>query len=179
MAACILINFRLHPLHYYLHLCKLVRTTISIKIVGRTHSLPLIICNSRVFSSNAYALVRWFTFLWLAQLEMRNKHCQRHNGPEGWVHLAKVTTWGYITSSYTNLDHISSSESRLSIHFTISIKHSLQNQTSASRLNFKIQNIDQTKLQDLDQDSTLYPLQNISGKILTKPQLKNVAWTSI
>ena len=37
------------------------------------------------------------------------KHCRRHNGPEGWVH---------ITSSNTNLDHnISSSESRPSINF--------------------------------------------------------------
>ena len=26
------------------------------------------------------------------------KHCQRHNGPEGWVHLIKVTSWGHITS---------------------------------------------------------------------------------
>ena len=34
------------------------------------------------------------------------KHCQRHNGPEGWVHLIKVTTWGHITSSNTNLDQI-------------------------------------------------------------------------
>ena len=40
------------------------------------------------------------------------KHCQRHNGPEDWVHLAKVTSWGHIT----NLDHILSSESRLSIN---------------------------------------------------------------
>ena len=46
---------------------------------------------------------------------VRMKHCQRHNGPEGWVHLAKATSWGHITSSNTNLDHISSSESRLSI----------------------------------------------------------------
>ena len=46
----------------------------------------------------------------------RRKHCQRHNGPEGRVHLAKVTFWGHITSSNTNLDHISSSESRLSIN---------------------------------------------------------------
>ena len=30
------------------------------------------------------------------------KHCQRHNGPEGWVHL-KVTSWGHIMSSYTEL----------------------------------------------------------------------------
>ena len=42
------------------------------------------------------------------------KHCQRHNGPEGWVH---------ITSSYTNLDQISISESRLIIYFEISTKH--------------------------------------------------------
>ena len=25
------------------------------------------------------------------------KHCQRHNRPEGWVHLAKVTSWGHIS----------------------------------------------------------------------------------
>ena len=36
------------------------------------------------------------------------KHCQRHNGPEGWVLLTKVTSSGYITSSYTNLDQTSS-----------------------------------------------------------------------
>ena len=42
------------------------------------------------------------------------KHCQRHNGPEGWVH---------ITSSNTNLDQISSSESWPSIDFKISTKH--------------------------------------------------------
>ena len=42
------------------------------------------------------------------------KHCQRHNGPEGWVH---------ITCSNTNLDQISSSESRPSINFKISTKH--------------------------------------------------------
>ena len=27
------------------------------------------------------------------------KHCQRHNGPDGWVYLTKVTSWGHITSS--------------------------------------------------------------------------------
>ena len=42
------------------------------------------------------------------------KHCQRHNGPEGWVH---------IKSSNTNLDQISSSESRPSINFKITTKH--------------------------------------------------------
>ena len=44
------------------------------------------------------------------------KHCQRHNGPEGWVQIDIVTSWGYIRSSNKNLDHISSSESWLSIN---------------------------------------------------------------
>ena len=30
---------------------------------------------------------------------LKSKHCQRHNGPEGWVHLTKVTSWGHITIS--------------------------------------------------------------------------------
>ena len=59
----------------------------------------------------------WWRLLWMLQGKREYiKHCQRHNGPQGWVHLAKVTSWGHITSSDTNLDHISSSESRLSIH---------------------------------------------------------------
>ena len=41
------------------------------------------------------------------------KNCQRHNGPEGWVH---------ITSSYTNLDQ-TISKCWLSINFQISTKH--------------------------------------------------------
>ena len=45
---------------------------------------------------------------------VRKKHCQRHNGPEGWVH---------ITQSCTNLDKISISESWLSINFKFSTKH--------------------------------------------------------
>ena len=51
------------------------------------------------------------------------KHCQRHNGPEDWVHLTKVTSWVHITNSNTYLDQISSSESRPSIDFKISTKH--------------------------------------------------------
>ena len=50
------------------------------------------------------------------------KHCQRHNGPEGWVHHTKVTCLGHITSSYTNLDQ-TSSESHPSTNFKISTKH--------------------------------------------------------
>ena len=54
-----------------------------------------------------------------------SKHCQRHNGPEGWA---------LITSSKTNLDQISSSESRPSINIKASTKHKPlhKNQTSKS-----------------------------------------------
>ena len=61
------------------------------------------------------------------------KHCKRHNGPKGWVHLAKVSSWGHIT----NLDHILSSESRLSIN-----QKSQPNISIPTKL--KIQNLDQT-----------------------------------
>ena len=54
--------------------------------------------------------------------EVKYKHCQRHNGPEGWVHLSKVTSWSHIKSSYTNLDQISSSEFWPRIKFKISTK---------------------------------------------------------
>ena len=47
-------------------------------------------------------------------VEVLKKHCQRHNGPEGLVH---------ITRSNTNIDQISSSESGPSINFKISTKH--------------------------------------------------------
>ena len=53
--------------------------------------------------------------------EMR-KHCQRHNGPEGWVLLIKLTSFGHMTSFYTNLDQ-TSSESWPSTNFKISTKH--------------------------------------------------------
>ena len=68
-----------------------------------------------------------------------SKHFQRNKGPEGLVQLTKVTCLGHPTSSNTNLDQISSSESRPSINFKISTK-------------LKLQNLDQTKLQNLGQD---------------------------
>ena len=57
------------------------------------------------------------------------KHCQRHNGPEGWVRLTKVTYFSRITRSNTKFDQISSSKYWSSAKFKIS--------TSASRLNLK------------------------------------------
>ena len=70
-------------------------------------------------------------------MDLFTKHCQRHNGPEGWVH---------ITSSNTNLDQVS--EFWPSINFKISTKHqplhktitskSWQNLASESRLRFNL-----------------------------------------
>ena len=53
------------------------------------------------------------------------KHCQRHNGPEGWVLRTKVTSLSCITRSKI---------------FRISTKHQLQNlnQTSAFRQNLNL-----------------------------------------
>ena len=87
------------------------------------------------------------------------KHCQRHNGPEGWVH---------ILSSYTNLDQISSSESRPSINFKISTKH----QHIDYHLNFKILTNPtsfrvSTKLHNLNQASAVKYCPNISFTIST------------
>ena len=69
-------------------------------------------------------------------VEIMNKHCQRHNGPEGWVLLTKVTSLGRITNSYTNLDQ-TSSEFRRSTNFKISIKHQ-------HFYKLKLKNLDQT-----------------------------------
>ena len=52
-----------------------------------------------------------------------SKHCQRHNGPEGWVLVTKVNSLGRITSSQTNLDQISSSYSRRSSNFKTSTQY--------------------------------------------------------
>ena len=56
------------------------------------------------------------------------KHCQRHNGPKGWVLLSKLTSLGHITSSNTNLDQ-TYSESRPCINFKISTKRHLFDKT--------------------------------------------------
>ena len=86
---------------------------------------------SRSFSTWTAKLKDWrATTLWQVSIYMSSfcqkicmiKHCQRHNGPEGWVLLTRVTPLSYITSSYTNLDQ-KSSESRPSTNFEISTKH--------------------------------------------------------
>ena len=99
------------------------------------------------------------------------KHCQRHNGPEGWV---------LITSSNTNLDQISSSESRPSIIFKISTKHQPLHKTWASK---SWPNLASESRPRFNLDSTFYKTSaeknwpsssfksclNFKFKILTKP----------
>ena len=46
------------------------------------------------------------------------KHCQRHNGPEGWVYFAKVSSWGHITSSNTNWHQLKISTKHQHLHKT-------------------------------------------------------------
>ena len=87
------------------------------------------------------------------------KHCQRHNGPEGWVHLAKVICWGPITS------HITSSR----FNFITSTKHQRQNaeQTPASKscLNFNFKILTNPCAQSLNKSLALWP--NVSFKSAT------------
>ena len=58
-------------------------------------------------------------------LDDNYKHCQRHNGPEGWVHITNP--------------QFAVHKSWICYNFRISIKHYLQNlkQTTATRLNLK------------------------------------------
>ena len=76
------------------------------------------------------------------------KHCQRHNGPEGWVLLTKVT------SSYTNIDQIPK--------FKISTKH---------------QHFDQTLTSKSWPNNHFITSPRLSSKILTKLHFQNFAWT--
>ena len=104
----------------------------------QTHQSPLI--GEFGNTQTRHRVSRTFNIWWktIGAMEWVNlkrneemKHCQRHNGPEGWVLLTKVTSLGHITSSYTNLDQ-TSSESRPSTNFKISTKHQHLNKTYKS-----------------------------------------------
>ena len=82
------------------------------------------------------------------------KHCQRHNGPEGWVFPIKVTSLGHITSSRTNLDQISSQPS---INFSFKILPVLQ-----------LQNLDKT-LWSKSEQKLNFMSKFLSFQICTKP----------
>ena len=94
----------------------------------------------------------------------RLKHCQRHNGPEGWVLLTKET------SSYTNLDQIPKFKIfRPNFNIKILTKHSLHNltkpqqqntdQTSVSKvsLELQLQTLGQTLCSKSEQNLALWP----------------------
>ena len=113
----------------------------------------------------------------------KEEHCQRHNGPKGWVLLTKVTSLGYITSSYTNLfDQASTSKSQPSIStstrpsFRILTKITLHNPNQASaakhwpNFSFRSNQISpEFKLQKFDQTLCSKPGQKFS--FTTKLQL--------
>ena len=126
-------------LHWYTLHCWLAKITIAITIIWMTSWL----------SSPPYGWYHWLVLSsWISWEDLQvagetggiapsmlplwskdqddsvdSKHCQRHNGPEDWVDLTKVTSWGHITNSNTNLDQSSFSESRPSINLKISTKH--------------------------------------------------------
>ena len=92
------------------------------------------------------------------------KHCQRHNGAEGWVLLTKET------SSYTNLDQIPKFKIfRPNFNIKILTKHSLHNltkpqqqntdQTSVSKvsLELQLQTLGQTLCSKSEQNLALWP----------------------
>ena len=88
-----------------------------------------------------------------------NKHCQKRNGPEGWV---------LISSSKTNLDQISSQESRPSISFKINTKILTK---CRFRITTKIQlhNLYKTSATKYWPNSRLESCLNFNFKSLTKP----------
>ena len=142
-----------------------------------TKPLNVFSCLVEFISVSFLAAISWTNFIAssLSQLFTSNSTIishhedltsQRHNGPKGWVLLTKVTSLGYITSSYTNLlDQASTSKSQPNISiltrpsFRISTKIRLHNLNQASAAKYwpnfsfssnhflpelKLQNFDQT-----------------------------------
>ena len=126
--------------------------------------------------------------------EPGKKHCQRNNGPKGWVLVTKVTSLGHFTSSQKiliifhlhNLDQAATSTKIsafwLNLNFKIrrsiriSTKNNLHNlnQRSAAEywLNFSCKISPELQLQTLDQplclDKNLILWANFSFQICTK-----------
>ena len=100
-------------------LVLLVFTSVILKLNIKTYSGDLkkftsLLCRLTQ-SSQAWRWVKTLLELFfLFQSIMRAhspflKHCQRHNGPKGWVLVTKLTSLGHITRFQTNLDPSSSS----------------------------------------------------------------------
>ena len=110
----------------------------------QTHQSPLI--GEFGNTQTRHRVSRTFNIWWktIGEMERVNlkrneemKHRQRHNGPEGWVRLLKLTYFRHITCSNTKFDQISSSESQSSTNFKISTSANI---TISTKL--KIQDID-------------------------------------
>ena len=125
----------------------------------------------------------WFSYTKTQAPMHKYKHCQRHNGPQGWVLVTKVTSLGHIKSSQTNLGS--------NLIFIIPTKQQLQNliQLSAFRLNFKILNkrsfiiLTKNNLHNLNQGSAAKYWLNFSFNISSStwkswPNLVLKVWTS-
>ena len=107
-----------------------------------------------------------------------SKHCQGHNGPEGWAHITR--------SQYTvhrHIEHITISESRLSINFKICTKHRLNlklrswpNLASEYWPRFNFVTSTKHQQQNTDPTSASKSCLNFNFKILTK--VLNV-WTQV
>ena len=92
------------------------------------------------------------------------KNCQRHNGPEGWVLVTKVTSLGHFTS------------------FRISTKNNLHNlnQGSAAKYwpNFSFKFSPELQLQNLDQSMCWNSEQKLRHVWSTAKKLQNLAWAN-
>ena len=84
------------------------------QMFSRLSLMPPIIYKDQKTVKQEPLLPSWLTCILsnVSHQQQNLKHCQRHNGPEGWVH---------ITSSNTNLDQISFSESRPRFVFDLAI----------------------------------------------------------
>ena len=107
--------------------------------------------------------VSFWAVFWLGKQITNYKTLPKAQRTRGLSSSCQINSWVHITSSNTNLDHISSSESRLSIKNL--------NQTSASPLNLKFKILTKpsfrisTKIQTPASKSCL----NFNFKILTNP----------
>ena len=137
------------------------------KQFGKDLSLPVASTtrNFRIFVIGSQGPGQWYLVAW--------RKWPKEGERVAWFLLTKVTYFSHITSSNTKFDQISSSEYWLSTNFKISTSTNI-----SICIKLKIQDIDQTQLQKLNHDSTSWPRQNISSKILSKLQLQNIAWTS-
>ena len=102
------------------------------------------------------------------------KHCQRHNGPEGWVHLAKVIlqvqTQILIEFHLQNLDSASTRNLNQTSASPLNLKFKILTQPSF-RISTKIQlhNLYKTSAAKCWTNSSFKILLNFNIKILTNP----------